>query len=664
MTESDRDLGMDRAITRRDFLNGVSIAIGTSLVMPRELEAAMKAEAAQQAAAANGDNYPPSRTGLRGSYPAAVEPVVQLNDGKRWEVADAENTNETYDLVVVGAGMSGLAAAYFFRKKTAPTAKILILDNHDDFGGHAKRNEFNVGGRTLIAKGGTSFIERPATFTAEGTELLKELGINYREPSYKQDSGFYASKGLRSATYFDKESFGVDRFVMNEAGQGGRGGGGGGGNSGPSQAFLSTTPLSAEVQKDLIRLYSDRRDYLAGMTVEQKIAKLKSTSYQDYLLNIVKIHPDVLKYYHPGGPAGLTTDTTSCWYFFARNNPGFAGLGVPLPANAPSVLDQNRPDQSEPTQFHFPEGNAGLARLLVRSLIPESMTGKTMIDAEMSRMNYDVLDNPRAPVRLRLSSAVVRVRNNSDDPAAASGVDVAYLRGGKTYRVHAKGCVLACYNAVIPTMVPELPAAQKEALNLNVRGVNMSTNVAIRNWKVFEKLGISSVNCPGLSYPGYGGAALMAQLSLGAYRAPTSSEEPIVLSLGGGIGRFPGGPAREQFKKTRAALLQTSFETFERRIRTHLARVLADGSFDPATEIAAITINRWPYGYAMGQNILYDPAWTEDETPWVRGRKRFGRITIANSDAGAVCLTQCAWDQAYRAVDELDSRHMAWWHTI
>jgi spermidine dehydrogenase len=292
------------------------------------------------------------------------------------------------------------------------------------------------------------------------------------------------------------------------------------------------------------------------------------------------------------------------------------------------------------------------------------MVGKTMVDAELGRMNYDLLDNPRERVRLRLSSMVVRVKHTTDDPDAATEVDVAYVRGGKPYRVRAKSCVLACYNQLVPYLVPELPAAQKLALDMNVRGVNMSTHVAVQNWKAFEQLGVSNINCPGLSYPGYGGVGLMQQINLGAYKAPTRPDEPIVVSLNGGAPRVPGIPAREQFKAGRKALFETSFETFERRIRTHMARVLGAGGFDPARDIAAITINRWPYGYAMGQNLLFDPAWREDETPWVRGRKPFGRITIANSDAGAVCLTQCAFDQAYRAVDELDRRNMAWWNVI
>ena len=649
--KSDRELGMDRAITRRDFLNGVSVAVGGTLLGP----AVARAEGVPQQPPAGGAYYPPALTGMRGSHPGSFEVAHALSDGKTWD--SPEDTRETYDLVVVGAGMSGLAAAYYARKMNQSNARVLILDNHDDFGGHAKRNEFTVGDRLLIAKGGTSYIAQPWTFTAEGRALLEDIGVDYYAPSAKRETDFYDRLGLRGATYFDRESFGVDRLVVRD-GPSAPGGAGRGGPR-PTAEFLAKTPLAEHVRQGLLRLYNDKRDYLAGLSVEEKIKKLQRTSYQDYLQKMMKVHPDVLKYFHPDGPAGLTTDTTSAWYFFNRLSPGFAGLGIPLAPDAPTELDRTRPDKNEPTRFDFPEGNAGVARLLVRWLIPETLSAKSMVDAELRRVNYARLDEAGSPVRLRLSSTVVRVRNVGD-PATATDVDVTYVRDGKAYRVRAKGAVLACYNAMIPYLCPELPEAQNEALRLAVRGVNMATNVAVRNWKAFEKLGVSTIRCPGLSYPGYGGVSLMGSISLGEYQAPRRPEEPIALRLRGGIARLPGKAPREQFRAARAILEKMTFETFERKIRTHLARVLGEGGFDPARDITAITINRWPHGYAMGEN-MFDPEWSDEERPWVRARKPYGRITIANSDAGAVHLTQCAFDQAYRAVDELNPRHMGWW---
>lgn len=652
MNARDRELGMDRSITRRDFLNGVSVAIGSTLVAPALGEA--EGVAGPQSAASPAD-YPPARTGMRGSHPGSFEVAHQLRDGKTWDAA--EELRETYDLIVVGAGMSGLAAAYYFRKQSQANPRILILDNHDDFGGHAKRNEFAVDGRLLLAKGGTSWIVQPWTFTAEGRELLKDIGVDYYAPSAKRETDLYDMMGLGGAVYFDRESYGVDRFVR---GEGPPITVGGYPPTFPVTAeFLAKTPLADHVRQDLLRLYTDKRDYLAGLSVEQKVRKLQQTSYQDYLLNVVKVHPDVLTYFHPDGPAGLTTDTTSAWYFFNRLQPGFAGLGLTLAPDAPTELDRTRPDKNEPTQFHFPEGNAGVARLLVRWLIPEALPAKSMVEAETTRVNYARLDDPGSPVRLRLSSTVVRVRNVGD-PGSATEAEVTYVQDGRAARVRAKGVVMACFNAVLPYLCPELPEPQKEALRLAVRGVNMATNVAVRNWKAFEKLGVSHITAPGLSYPGYQSVALVEAISLGGYQTPRRPDEPTVLRLGGGIARLPGKTPRDQFRAARAALYETTFETFERRIRTHLSRVLGDGGFDPARDIAAMTINRWPHGFAMGEN-MFDPEWGDEERPWVRARRRFGRITIANSDAGGVHLTNCAFDQAYRAVDELNPRHMGWW---
>jgi spermidine dehydrogenase len=215
-------------------------------------------------------------------------------------------------------------------------------------------------------------------------------------------------------------------------------------------------------------------------------------------------------------------------------------------------------------------------------------------------------------------------------------------------------------------MVPELPARQKEALHKAVRAVMMTTYVAVKNFKAFEKMGVSVVQCPGSEYPGYSSVGLIPYNALGAYQPPRRPEEPVIVSLGGGI-KFqwkPGMTARDMFKATRAWMYDVPFEEFERRIRTHMARILGPGGFDPARDIAGITISRWGHGYAMGQNLLFDPDWSEEEYPWVVGRKRFGRITIANSDAEGVCLTQDAFDQAYRAVDELMKRQFAWWNRV
>ena len=656
MTNRDRDLGMDRAITRRDFLNGVSVAIGSTLAVASNLDAL---GVAQSVVSETGD-YPPARTGLRGSHPGSFEAAHAARNGQAWDTA--EDTRETYDLVVVGGGLSGLSAAYFFRKMTSPSAKILILDNHDDFGGHATRNEFVHGGRTLLASGGTAYMARPGTYPEPAKEMLKEIGVELNEPTNRIDSRVYQSLGLKPAVFFDKETFGADSLVV------------GGSVRNPNPVFLAKTPLPPAVRTDLLRLFQEKRDYLPGLSTDEKIRKLQKTSYRDYLLDVVKVHPEVLRLL--GGVWCLSNDTASAWFAFYRGSPGFAGLGLtelPDSPDDPVIRQEN---------VTFPAGNSDIARLIVRSLIPESLPRGTMADVMLRRVNYGRLDESSSPVRLRLNSTAVRVRHIGERPAALLTPDtreteVTYVRGGKAYRVRGQGCVLACYNAMIPYLCPEMPAKQKDALHLAVRAVQMSTNVLIRNWRAFEKLGVSNVSSPTAFYTGLN---LGQPRNFGTYAPSRTPGESIVVSLGaaggvigadtmfrtlrGGQPIPPGTPARDQFRAARAALLQTTFEDFERRIRDQMARVLSAGGFDPARDIEAIVINRWPHGYAMCANSLFDPDWPEDEQPHIVGRKPFGRITVANTDASGIDLTQTAFDEAYRAVTELMPRRYGWFTRI
>ena len=170
----DKDLGMNCGITRRDFLNGVAVTAGAA-ILPPHLVAAIQHDLDPEKSSGY---YPPALTGLRGSHAGSFEVAHSLRDGESWEKAGKPaETGETFDLIVVGGGISGLSAAHFFRKSN-PNARILILDNHDDFGGHAKRNEFAVGGRKMLGFGGTFSIESPAPYSAVAKALVEELGID------------------------------------------------------------------------------------------------------------------------------------------------------------------------------------------------------------------------------------------------------------------------------------------------------------------------------------------------------------------------------------------------------------------------------------------------------------------------------------------------------
>ena len=611
-----RDLGMDRRIPRRDFLNGVAIGIAGIAVQGSGFN--LLAQSARE--------YPPALTGLRGNYPAAIDAFGPLSQGvyRQFPALDAD-TAEIYDLVIVGAGISGLAAAHFWRRALGANQKILILDNHDDFGGHAKRNEFTYQGRTFIGYGGTQSIATPYPYSYPAKRLIEELGIQVERNGEFQNRDALANLG--PSMFFDKEHFGEDRLV---AGNGRL----------PWPEFLAKAPLSDAARKDLIRLYGKNPDYMAGMTAEQKIAKLATISWQGFLLQFAKMTPDALPFFlGQGGRNNKRVDTTPALEAARRGSVGFNGLGL--------KIEEGFRESSY--TFHFPDGNASVARLLVNRLIPTALSGKqTMETIVQAPMSYERLDDPKSEVRIRLKSAVVRVEHDGQ-PGRAESVRVAYRREGKIHGVRGRRCILACYNSLIPSLVPELPARQKEALAYAVKVPMMYTNVLIRRWTAFQKLGASNISAPGMYHTS---CSLDPGTKVGGYNGVTTPDEPILIHMVRNP-NSPGLPRREQNRAGQQELLSKSFEQFELEIRRQLGRMLTTGGFDPASDIVGITANRWPHGYSYTYDTLGDPDVAPEARPHVVGRQRFGRIAIANSDAGAAAFTNQAIDEANRAVEEL-----------
>ena len=628
-----RDLGMKRSITRRDFLNGAAIGAGAGLLSgslsPERLLAAAILDG--DATETSPDYYPPAKTGMRGNHDGSFPVAHRMRDGESPDsFGEPIDTAENYDLIVVGGGISGLAAAYRFRQKAGSGAKILILDNHDDFGGHAKRNEFQVNGRMVLSYGGTQSIESPGEYSVEAKGLLTELGVDTQKFYKAYDQKLYARLG--TAAFFDQETFGEDRLVS-------------GMNSTAWPEFLAKAPLSDTARRDIARVYNEKVDYLKGLSHNEKIAKLRKISYAEYLTNYCHVSPGSLPFFQTFShdlfcvgieavPAYLCYEAGDDYGSFTY--PGFNGLGFPPHK------------KQEPYIFHFPDGNASIARLLVRSLIPGSIPGSTMEDVVTAKANYRRLDLAENPARLRLNSTVINVQH-AEPKNSAKEVHVSYVTGGKSYKIKGNYCVLACYNVMIPYICPELPAQQKEALSYLVKAPLVYTHVALRNWSSFAKLGVHQIVAPGTYYT-Y--TALDFPVSLGKYEFPNQPDQPAVLFMLRTPCR-PGLPVRDQNRVGRAELLQTPFSKFERNIRDQLARMLGGAGFDPATDISAIIVNRWAHGYAYTPFGLDTPDWKEGEQPWVRGRQPYGRIAIANSDSGASADTGVAIDQAFRAVGEL-----------
>jgi spermidine dehydrogenase len=651
---SDRELGMNREITRRDFLNGVGVTLTSSLLPTRQVSAfaAMMQQAEQEGQTS--EYYPPTRTGMRGSHPGSFEVAHELASGHHWD--NPADTGESYDLVIVGAGISGLSSAYFFYNDAGESAKVLLLDNHDDFGGHAKRNEFHYKDRMLLLNGGTSNLEVVDQYSTVSRTLLKAIGIDLTrlQKASSTTGEYYSSMKLGTATFFSKEVFGADKLVKGSP-TGGRGGYGGAGVGANWADWLKNTPFSETAQADLVRLNDPALpDFFPGLTDAQKKDRLSKMTYQDYLLKVVKVSPEVLPYLNRA-----RNDISVFAAYGAANegHPGFQGLHLqPYPKVGPLTHIGGTQHGNEVVSYggptiEFPDGNASITRLLVRAMIPEALPGQTMEDAITSRLNYSTLDRENQPVRVRLNSTVVKVKHVGE-PEVAKEVEITYVRGGKAEKVKAQHVILACYNMIIPYLCPEMTKTQKDALAYCVKKPLVYTSVCIKDWTSFANAGLRSVSCPGMFHQGF---SLGRAPVFGDYKGPRSPEDPMVLSMTmEPVGE--GKTERDQYRTGRMKMLSWDFDYCERKIRDQLARGMDGTGFDPARDIVAITFNRWPHGYAYMYNMLYDkPEWAlldSDDKPCYVGRKRWGRISIGNSDAAGSSHTDAAIDEGFRAAGE------------
>ena len=299
---------------------------------------------------------------------------------------------------------------------------------------------------------------------------------------------------------------------------------------------------------------------------------------------------------------------------------------------------------AEPYIFPFPDGNASIARLLVRRLNPAAVPGKTMEDVVTARLDYSTLDAPGLPVRIRLNATAVNVAHTPSQDA----VDVTYVSAGKARTVRSSHCILACYNSAIPYLCPELPEEQRRGLRQAVKAPLVYTKVAVPHWRWFAELGTRYVYYTNGFYKQ---VELDYPVSMGDYHFGASPDDPMVLHLCH-VPYFADIQGPEQWRAGRRQMLETDFSSIERHEREQLYEALGGAGFDADRDIAAITVNRWSHGYAYNPDLLWQPG-SDGDTPWLDGRKPFGRITIANSDAGASADTDTAITEAHRAVGEL-----------
>ena len=633
-------------ITRRNFINGTLVAIGASS-FPLGSPEAVLAKLAPS-------HYPPALTGLRGSHKGANTHAhsIAIDGQSNWGATT--RLKEEYDLIVVGGGISGLSAAFFYRQKHGQDKKVLILDNHDDFGGHARRNEHTIGNDTRIIFGGSQTLVSPHTQSKTVLKLFNDLGVNLDRFKTAYDADFYKRNGLGAVTYFNKRRFGEDKVVKHpfcnypwwvE------------GLPRPQlseEEAVKQTPLSERGKQQLLKVLRGGLHVLK--TPQNRLRDYVAThSYFDYLQSILGVDdPGVLQMARASCSdwAGGGADVLTIGEALGCGALGFSPLAWKDVIGEEEYRKElkahgNIFDEEDPYIHHFPDGNATIARLLVKKMIPSVGEGDDAEKIVLSKFDYSHLDRPSNSVRVRLNSTAVAVRHG-DAPSRSNDVIVNYINGNRSFEVRGKGVVMACYNMMIPYIVPDLPKEQAAALSRQVKIPLQYTTVGLKNWRAMKETGIGMAMSPGNMHQ----VVMMDfPVSIGGYDCTQTPDDACAIQMiSCPFGETVGDPPTEQFREARYAMLDLEFADYETEIREHLGGILPKGSFEFDRDVESITVNRWAHGYAYGGSALFD----SDMPEMARiGRQPFGRITIANIDSALSSYLHVAVDQAWRAVNEL-----------
>ena len=630
MRKTDDQLGMGRKITRRDFLGDVSVgAIGLGLTDTLLSASASSNIDYRDKNLLDSTDYPPVRTGLRGAHQGSFEAAHALRDQK----ISMHNPfdKEDYDLVVVGGGISGLSAAYFYAKEHGEQSRILVLDNHDDFGGHAKRNEFHQGEKMRLAIGGTHNLEYK-NFSPVVWDLMDDLKIDI-DRLIEQTDFHYGESGIGpTSIFFDEETFGENRLVKRADFR----------FSGLREMhrLVKQFPVSAKSIERWQRFYSMRKNVFEGIDSIQIELELRKMTYFAFLSKYAGLGDEEFKLLRniSHGSEGFGLDGLSAMEALRLSLPGWHLLGDFLNG------------EDDYSMVMFPDGNASIARLLVQKLIPTVAENASPDNIAVTRFDYSQLDVPNATKRIRLNSTAVNVVNTS------KGTEITYLREGVLERVFARQSVLACNHSMIPYICPEMSSKQRAAQAYQVKCPLILTNVLLKNSDAFRKLGISGAYCPGSMHAEM---YLLQGVNSGGYEHQWRDKTgPATVMFWGSIStpeNLRSNSVKAQLDGSRKKMINLSFADYEREVRRVLDGLLVGQGFNVEEDVMAITVNRWPHGYSYWYLDLWDQEFNDGEYPHQIARERFGNIAIANSDAGADAYTHSAIDQAWRAVQELKS---------
>ena len=616
----DDRLGMHEPITRRDFINGTLVAgagalLGTGATLPLPpADDFTGYGGVGDYARSNGNTLEVVTAGhaMRdGAFDAAV--------------ARAVDTGETYDLAVVGGGLSGLAAAVFFQKRQG--GRCLVLDNHPIFGGEAKRNEFLVDGQSVVAHQGSAIflVPQKGGYTAGVYDMI---GMDRASFEYQRWRGPEPEMPLVHSPYDEPRNYGFyfgPRFGQRP----------GTWLIDPWGRKLQGAPLPDDVKADLLRWRTVRDDGPRPTTEGDAISRqLDTITLEDHLMARYNISREtVRKYLSPteGGGYGLGPDALSAYCAYA------------IETQFPEDGDESLGDQM------FPDGNSGFARLMVKTLVPDAFDGPRTVEAVWRNpVRFAALDRAGRPTRIRLNATVVRVEH-AGDPATASHVTVTYALGGRLYRVTARGVVMAGGSWTTKHVVRDLPASHRDAYAQFYRSPCLMANVAVRNWRFLYKLGMSGCRW----FEGLGDYLAVRRMAiLGDDSSTFGPDSPTVLTIKVLFAR-PGLPVGEQGNRGRAELLGTTFAQYERALREQLGDMFAAGGFDPRRDVAGVILNRWGHAYVNPQPGFFFGTGGRPAPRDVLRDRPHGRIAFANTDLAGAADHRNSIREADRAVRQL-----------
>jgi len=635
----DRALGMDSSITRRDFLESSLLASGAALLggaSPARLLFGSSQDDSSAAAAFNGFGGVGDYATSNGNTWNVLTAGHKLRDGAyEKSEASAQDTGELFDCVIVGGGISGLAAALFFTRNAGPKASALVLENHSVFGGEAKQNEFEVDGQRLISHQGSAiyFAQYPRSFLAQ---FYDSIGLKQPHLEYQKWSGSgpemsigrtpYDSAGMSTGQYgfFFGAQFGQKPGVW---------------QIDPVGKKFANAPVSDTTRKELLRWYSGAAAQASPFTSpkyegDEISRSLDSVTLEDHYIRQYNLSRDFIRtFLSPdlGGGSGIGADALSAYCDYA------ADLLHPYEEKGDAVQ-------------MFPGGNTTIARLMMKSLLPSSISCDPTVDGvTRGTIDFAALDAKDSPTKIRLCATAISVRHDTA-PEKSQSVSVVYAVGEQLFRVRARSVVMAGGSWTTRHIIRDLPQSQREAYSQFFRSPCMMANIALRNWRFLAKFGITGCRWFGSGIGNY--LELRRLATVGDVPKTINPDSPVVLTLKV-LYSYPGLNTEEQGHRGRGEMLAASFREYERRIRQQFTDMFAQAGFDASRDIAGIIINRWGHAYLSPQPGFFFGTRGKPAPRDILRASPFGRIAFANTDLTGAMDHRFSILEAQRAVQQL-----------